>query len=77
MCVFKRDESLVALIECADNEVFDPAALRTALAGQIEAYAIPSWIERVRMIPRNENDKIDRKLAAELFETLVQGADGA
>ena len=76
VCVFKRDESLVALIECADNEVFDPAALRTALAGQIEAYAIPSRIERVGMIPRNENDKIDRKLAAELFETLAREADG-
>jgi D-alanine--poly(phosphoribitol) ligase subunit 1 len=74
LCVFKWRESLVALVECEDDQGFDAASLRVALAGHLEAYAIPEEIHRVDKLPRNENDKIDRKLAARMFEALAPDA---
>jgi D-alanine--poly(phosphoribitol) ligase subunit 1 len=66
-CVFKLGEELAAVIECADPEAFEPDAARSALAAQIEAYAIPEHFLAVAQMPRNENDKIDRAAAEKLF----------
>ncbi len=70
VCVFKCNEALVALIECADPASFDADTLRTGMEAHIESFAIPEEIHAVTQLPRNENDKIDRKLAALLFESL-------
>ncbi len=70
VCVFKHGESLAALVECAAPG-FDPAALKSELAARIEAYAIPEHVFAVPVLPRNENDKIDRTQAARLLETLL------
>jgi D-alanine--poly(phosphoribitol) ligase subunit 1 len=73
ICVFKWNEVLVALIECPDTASFDAEALRTGMEAHIESFAIPEEIHAVSQLPRNENDKIDRKLAALLFESLPRG----
>lgn len=73
ICVFKWNEVLVALIECADTASFDADALRTGMQAHIEPFAIPEEIHAVSRLPRNENDKIDRRLAALLFESLPRG----
>src|SRR5581483_7110555 len=70
--VFKRGDALAALIEIPDGPAhFDPAELRRKLAETLDAYAVPQWIVEVAPIPRNENDKLDRKAAAALLETSI------
>ncbi len=73
ICVFKWNEVLVALIECADTASFDADVLRTGMHAHIESFGIPEEIHAVTQLPRNENDKIDRRLAARLFESLPRG----
>jgi D-alanine--poly(phosphoribitol) ligase subunit 1 len=63
-CVLKHGESLAAVVERRDNLTFDEAALRGALAGKIERHAIPEVILEIDRMPRNDNDKLDRKAVA-------------
>jgi D-alanine--poly(phosphoribitol) ligase subunit 1 len=69
-CAFKRGEVLAAVVETADNDGFDEARLRLQLNLLLDKYAVPERIFAVARIPRNENDKIDRKACAELFERI-------
>ena len=70
VCVFKHDESLVALIEAADPQSAEPMAVRAWLADRLESYAVPDRIEVVAHLPRNENDKIDRAASAALYAAM-------
>jgi D-alanine--poly(phosphoribitol) ligase subunit 1 len=71
VCVFKTGGELAALIECPPGRNFDAARLREDLAHRIEAYAIPELLQTTLCMPRNENDKIDRAAAAELFRKAI------
>ena len=66
VCVFKRGEGLSALVERRDSAPLDEAALRLAMADHIEQHAIPETIRETGQIPRNENDKLEAILAAEV-----------
>ena len=63
-CVFRRGETLAALVEAIDGRSFDEGALRRALRGHLEQYAIPQNIAVIARMPRNDNDKIERAAAA-------------
>jgi len=69
-CAFKRGEALAAVVESGDEGAFDESRLRLQLGGLLDKYAVPERILAVTRVPRNENDKIDRKACAELFERL-------
>ena len=69
--VFKRGDALAAVVEAVPARAFDESALRTSLAGKIEPHAVPSIIAVIDRMPRNDNDKLDRKAAAAAFETIV------
>jgi amino acid adenylation domain-containing protein len=78
VCVVKRGDALAALIEMPYGAPgFDAAELRRRLAEMLEAYAVPQWIVAVPHIPRNENDKVDRKAAAALLETSIGNQHGS
>jgi D-alanine--poly(phosphoribitol) ligase subunit 1 len=68
VCVFKRGEALAAVVEAVEGSSFDEAALRSDLKEQLDAHAIPERIRLIDHMPRSENDKIDRKAAAEWLE---------
>jgi D-alanine--poly(phosphoribitol) ligase subunit 1 len=61
VCSFKWEETLVAVIEGPSDEPLDSAKLRTSVAAYLEPHAIPEFIASIPQMPRNENDKIDRK----------------
>ena len=69
--VFKRGDTLAALVETVPGQAFDEPALRAALALRIEPHAVPAVIAVVPHMPRNDNDKLDRKAAAALFEAMA------
>jgi D-alanine--poly(phosphoribitol) ligase subunit 1 len=64
VCVLKWRDELVAVIERPGDQPADEAALRAALARQLEAHAVPSVIRWVDLMPRSENDKLDRRRVA-------------
>ena len=72
VCVFKHGDLLAALVECPAGRNLDDEALRLALARTLDAYAIPSRIEGVPALPRNENDKIDVVKAARLLDDMPE-----
>ncbi len=72
VCVFKWKETLACVIEAANRGDFDIDLLRSDLATRIESYAIPSVIRLIDSMPRNENDKLDRR-AAELWLAVSEG----
>jgi len=64
VCVLKWRDELAAVIEQDPATRFDEPALRQTLARTLERHAIPAVIRRTAQLPRNENDKIDRKSVA-------------
>jgi D-alanine--poly(phosphoribitol) ligase subunit 1 len=60
-CVLKWRDALAAVIERHAGQLPDEAALRRALAKQLEAHAVPSVIRWVDLMPRTTNDKLDRQ----------------
>ena len=63
--VFESGGKLVALVEGDAGEA--PDRLRHALTLLIEPHAIPDVIVTVQQLPRNDNDKIDRRAAIALY----------
>lgn len=70
--VFKRGDTLAAVIEDMPGRAFDEKALRQALGGKVEPHAVPSAIVAIPAMPRNDNDKLDRKAAALAFEQALR-----
>ncbi|MFT5798404.1 MAG: D-alanine--poly(phosphoribitol) ligase subunit 1 [Candidatus Azotimanducaceae bacterium] len=66
--VFKNGDTLAAVVEHQEGLNFAPRALMKRLENHIEKHAIPNKIIAVEMMPRNANDKLDRKAAQALFE---------
>jgi len=59
-CVLKWRDELAAVVERRPGDSFDEPTLRSGLAKRLEAHAIPSVIRPIELIPRNQNDKLDR-----------------
>ena len=71
VCVFKRGERLAAVVERNPEKQFEEPALIAALAGKVEPYAIPEFVLEIDRMPRNENDKLDRRAAAAWLEGQI------
>ncbi len=71
--VFKRGEALAAVVERMPGLPFDERDLRRRLAARIEPHAVPAVIAEIDRMPRNDNDKLDRKAAARWFEQRSGG----
>jgi D-alanine--poly(phosphoribitol) ligase subunit 1 len=69
VCVFKRNDGLAAIVERRDGATFDVTAMQKALVSKLEDYAIPSEIREIPYMPRNENDKVDRRAAIAWFDS--------
>lgn len=55
------NEALIAVVESTAGKTLDERQLKRDLAGKLERYAVPQRIREMERLPRNENDKIDRK----------------
>lgn len=65
--VFSHKDGLAAVVEHEQGKEFNPRYLKSSLEAYIEKHAIPAKIVAVDHIPRNDNDKLDRKAAQQLF----------
>lgn len=70
--VFKRGDALAAVVETVKGQPFDEKVARSRLKDSLDTYAIPVRILETERLPRNDNDKIDRRAAAEEFEQMVK-----
>lgn len=61
------NDSLVAVIEHQDGKALDEASLKRELSSRLEAYAVPQRIKLIDRLPRNENDKVDRRATIDWF----------
>ncbi len=77
VCVFKRGDALAAVVERMPNGEFDAKTLRGALAERIEQHAVPEIIRAIERMPRNENDKLDRKAAEHWLDETMRQNSGA
>jgi D-alanine--poly(phosphoribitol) ligase subunit 1 len=73
VCVFKRGDALAAVVEHREGQAFDSKALMARLRLMLEDYAVPVAIRKIDHLPRNENDKLDRKAAAAWFDAQMVG----
>jgi D-alanine--poly(phosphoribitol) ligase subunit 1 len=71
VCVFKLGDGLAAVVERRADLALDEAALRAAMAGHIEQHAVPATIREIDHMPRNENDKIDRRMVLRWLEAVL------
>jgi len=74
--VFKRGEALAAVVEKVVGQPFSEKEIRLRLSQKLDAYAIPDRIIEVERVPRNDNEKVDRKASLALFEELMNGEIG-
>jgi len=70
--VFKRGDSLAAVVESNGGAPLDEAGLKRDLGAVIEEHAIPTRIVEISKLPRNDNDKLDRTAAAAWFEEAIR-----
>jgi D-alanine--poly(phosphoribitol) ligase subunit 1 len=73
-CVFKHDEHLAAVVESVPGVEFNPAALRRALAGLVDSYAVPDTICLATRMFRTESGKIDRARTIAWFASHIDNA---
>ena len=65
--VFSHGDGLAAVVEHEAGREFDARRLKKDLEAWIEKHAIPGRIIAVDRIPRNVNDKLDRRAAQAMF----------
>jgi D-alanine--poly(phosphoribitol) ligase subunit 1 len=63
----RGNEALAAVVERIEGMQLDDAALRRMLQGKLEPYAVPQRIRMIDRLPRNENDKVDRRATIDWF----------
>jgi len=71
-CVLKWHDKLAAVIERHPTRTFDEATVRAALALRLEAHAIPSIIRLIDLMPRTQNDKLDRQAVSQWLDGVVR-----
>ena len=62
----KQKNLLKLYVQMKPGCAFDPIALRSALAAQLEPYKVPAVIEAIDAIPRSFNGKILRRVLKEI-----------
>ncbi len=65
----RGNEALAAVVEQADGKAFDDSELRRSLQSKLESYAVPQRIRLIDRLPRNENDKVDRRATIDWFNS--------
>lgn len=63
----KDNEALAALVERQGDRPLDEKALKQSLSGKLEPYAVPQRIRMIDRLPRNENDKVDRRASIDWY----------
>lgn len=63
----RGSDSLAAVVESMDARQLDDLGLKNELLGKLEPYAVPQRIRLIDRLPRNENDKVDRRATIEWF----------
>ncbi len=69
VCTVFVDGKLHSFVEC-DSEIDEPS-VRAGLSKLLPEYEIPDFIRTTKQLPRNNNDKIDRKKLVEFVSTGV------
>jgi D-alanine--poly(phosphoribitol) ligase subunit 1 len=67
VCVVKAGTRLIAVLERVTGKAVEDGALRQLLAAKIADYAIPHHFLEVEQLPRNDNDKVDRRAVSEML----------
>jgi D-alanine--poly(phosphoribitol) ligase subunit 1 len=75
VAVFKRGEALCAVVERVPEKPFDEVALRQAVGHRVDSFAVPERVLMIDRMPRNDNDKLDRKAAASWLDEQVRAGD--
>ena len=68
VCVFKRGEALAAVVEHMPGKVLGQAVLLSEVSRKVEAHAVPVAVRVIDTMPRNDNDKLDRKAVTAWFD---------
>jgi D-alanine--poly(phosphoribitol) ligase subunit 1 len=68
VCVFKRGEALVAVVERQSGVELNEGHLLREVSKKVEAHAVPVAVALIDQMPRNDNDKLDRKAVAAWYE---------
>jgi D-alanine--poly(phosphoribitol) ligase subunit 1 len=68
VCVFKRGEALAAVVEHMPGRVLGQAVLLSEVSRKVEAHAVPVAVRVIDRMPRNDNDKLDRKAVTAWFD---------
>ena len=61
------NDALAAVVERLEGREFDDNALKQQLSEKLEAYAVPQRIRLIDRLPRNENDKVDRRATIDWY----------
>ena len=73
VCVSKHGDGIAAVVESQAGVKLDEISLLRSLEKKLEHYAIPGRrILEIARMPRNENDKLDRKAVAAWLESQLQ-----
>jgi len=65
-------DGIAAVVESQAGVKLDEISLLRSLEKKLEHYAIPGRILEIARMPRNENDKVDRKAVAAWLEFQLQ-----
>jgi D-alanine--poly(phosphoribitol) ligase subunit 1 len=65
----RGNEALAAVVERMDGKQLDDADLRRSLQAKLEPYAVPQRFRLIDRLPRNENDKVDRRATIDWFNS--------
>jgi acyl-coenzyme A synthetase/AMP-(fatty) acid ligase len=69
----KKGDGIAAVVESQAGVKLDEISLLRSLEKKLEHYAIPGRrILEIARMPRNENDKLDRKAVAAWLESQLQ-----
>jgi D-alanine--poly(phosphoribitol) ligase subunit 1 len=70
---FVIDDRIISIVENVIDKNFNEVNIRKSLREHLDSYATPSRVYCVDRIPRNDNDKLDRKAAMNLVLSTQRG----
>jgi D-alanine--poly(phosphoribitol) ligase subunit 1 len=68
VCVFKYGEALAAVVERQPGRDLEERDLLRDVGTKVESHAVPVAVRLIDHMPRNDNDKLDRKAVAAWFD---------
>ncbi len=75
VATFKRGESIAAIVEKVVGQEFNEDLLKENMRTVLERHAVPERILVVDRVPRNDNDKIDRRASSHLADKILSEGD--